>query len=122
VARVVARGTVGPGVREIRVHTGLHRVVYVATFAEDDHFEGRSYPGWHRHVALAAIAYAFLQYYLVNLPITASLKSLEPELGLQLLVLLLDRPALMRQPHRVRPPCIHEDDHPDDAARRQDRA
>ena len=27
--------TVGPGVREIRVHTGLeHRVVYVATFAE----------------------------------------------------------------------------------------
>jgi SRSO17 transposase len=26
-----------------------------------DHFEGRSYPGWHRHVALAAIAYAFLQ-------------------------------------------------------------
>jgi len=27
--------SVGPGVREIRVHTGLeHRVVYVATFAE----------------------------------------------------------------------------------------
>lgn len=26
-----------------------------------DHFEGRSYPGWHRHVALTAIAYAFLQ-------------------------------------------------------------
>ena len=26
-----------------------------------DHFEGRSYPGWHRHVALSAIAYAFLQ-------------------------------------------------------------
>jgi SRSO17 transposase len=26
-----------------------------------DHFEGRSYPGWHRHVALAALAYAFLQ-------------------------------------------------------------
>ena len=27
--------TVGPGVREIRVHTGLeHRVVYVATYAE----------------------------------------------------------------------------------------
>jgi phage-related protein len=27
--------TVGPGVREIRVHSGLeHRVVYVATFAE----------------------------------------------------------------------------------------
>ena len=26
-----------------------------------EHFEGRSYPGWHRHVALTAIAYAFLQ-------------------------------------------------------------
>ena len=26
-----------------------------------DHFEGRSYPGWHRHVALTAVAYAFLQ-------------------------------------------------------------
>lgn len=26
-----------------------------------DHFEGRSYPGWHRHVALTALAYAFLQ-------------------------------------------------------------
>jgi SRSO17 transposase len=26
-----------------------------------DHFEGRSYPGWHRHVALTATAYAFVQ-------------------------------------------------------------
>jgi SRSO17 transposase len=26
-----------------------------------DHFEGRSYPGWHHHVVLTAIAYAFLQ-------------------------------------------------------------
>jgi SRSO17 transposase len=26
-----------------------------------DHFEGRSYPGWHRHVVLTAVAYAFLQ-------------------------------------------------------------
>jgi SRSO17 transposase len=26
-----------------------------------DHFEGRSFPGWHRHVALTAVAYAFLQ-------------------------------------------------------------
>jgi SRSO17 transposase len=26
-----------------------------------DHFEGRSYPGWHRHVALTAVAYTFLQ-------------------------------------------------------------
>lgn len=26
-----------------------------------DHFEGRSYHGWHRHVALTAVAYAFLQ-------------------------------------------------------------
>ena len=24
-----------------------------------DHFEGRSYPGWHRHVVLTAVAYAF---------------------------------------------------------------
>jgi hypothetical protein len=26
-----------------------------------DPFEGRSYPGWHRHVVRTAIAYAFLQ-------------------------------------------------------------
>lgn len=26
-----------------------------------DHFEGRSYPGWHRHLVLTAVAYAFLQ-------------------------------------------------------------
>lgn len=26
-----------------------------------DHFEGRSFHGWHRHVVLTAIAYAFLQ-------------------------------------------------------------
>ena len=26
-----------------------------------DHFEGRSYPGWQHHVALSAVAYAFLQ-------------------------------------------------------------
>jgi SRSO17 transposase len=26
-----------------------------------DHFEGRSYPGWHHHVVLNAVAYAFLQ-------------------------------------------------------------
>jgi len=26
-----------------------------------DHFEGRSYEGWHRHVVLTAIAYAFIQ-------------------------------------------------------------
>jgi SRSO17 transposase len=27
-----------------------------------DHFEGRSFPGWHRHVVLTAIAYAWLQH------------------------------------------------------------
>jgi SRSO17 transposase len=26
-----------------------------------DHFEGRSYPGWHRHVVLTALAYTWLQ-------------------------------------------------------------
>lgn len=26
-----------------------------------DHFEGRTYPGWNRHVVLTAVAYAFLQ-------------------------------------------------------------
>jgi SRSO17 transposase len=26
-----------------------------------DHFEGRSFPGWHHHVVLSALAYAFLQ-------------------------------------------------------------
>lgn len=26
-----------------------------------DHFEGRSYHGWHRHVVLTAVAYAFVQ-------------------------------------------------------------
>ena len=26
-----------------------------------DHFEGRTFPGWHHHVVLTAIAYNFLQ-------------------------------------------------------------
>jgi hypothetical protein len=26
-----------------------------------DHFEGHSYPGWHHHVVLTAVAYNFLQ-------------------------------------------------------------
>jgi SRSO17 transposase len=26
-----------------------------------DHFEGRTYPGWHHHVVVSAVAYAFLQ-------------------------------------------------------------
>jgi SRSO17 transposase len=26
-----------------------------------DHFEGRTFPGWHHHVVLSALAYAFLQ-------------------------------------------------------------
>lgn len=26
-----------------------------------DDFEGRSYPGWHHHVVLTAVAYGFLQ-------------------------------------------------------------
>jgi SRSO17 transposase len=26
-----------------------------------DHFEGRTFPGWHHHVVLTAVAYAFLQ-------------------------------------------------------------
>ncbi len=26
-----------------------------------DHFEGRSYPGWQHHMAISAVAYAFLQ-------------------------------------------------------------
>jgi SRSO17 transposase len=26
-----------------------------------DHFEGRSYPGWHRHVVLTAMAHAYIQ-------------------------------------------------------------
>ena len=27
-----------------------------------DHFEGRSFPGWHRHVVLTAVAYSWLQH------------------------------------------------------------
>jgi SRSO17 transposase len=27
-----------------------------------DHFEGRSFPGWHRHVVLTALAYTWLQH------------------------------------------------------------
>ena len=27
-----------------------------------DHFEGRSFRGWHRHVVLTALAYAWLQH------------------------------------------------------------
>ena len=26
-----------------------------------DHFEGRTFPGWHHHVVISAVAYAFLQ-------------------------------------------------------------
>jgi SRSO17 transposase len=26
-----------------------------------DHFEGRTYPGWHHHMVISAVAYAFLQ-------------------------------------------------------------
>ncbi|OFW19194.1 MAG: hypothetical protein A3H97_23765 [Acidobacteria bacterium RIFCSPLOWO2_02_FULL_65_29] len=26
-----------------------------------DHFEGRTFPGWHRHVVVTAITYTFLQ-------------------------------------------------------------
>jgi SRSO17 transposase len=26
-----------------------------------DHFEGRSYPGWHHHMVISAVAYSFLQ-------------------------------------------------------------
>jgi SRSO17 transposase len=35
--------------RELKTELGL------------DHFEGRSFHGWHRHVVLTAVAYAFLQ-------------------------------------------------------------
>ena len=35
--------------RELKAEPGL------------DHFEGRTWPGWHRHVTLAFMAYAFLQ-------------------------------------------------------------
>jgi SRSO17 transposase len=27
-----------------------------------DHFEGRSYPGWHHHVVLTAVAHAYIQH------------------------------------------------------------
>jgi len=27
-----------------------------------DHFEGRTYPGWHHHVALTAVAHAYIQH------------------------------------------------------------
>ena len=35
--------------RELKTHLGL------------DHFEGRTFPGWHHHVVLTAITYNFLQ-------------------------------------------------------------
>ena len=35
--------------RELKTNLGL------------DHFEGRTFPGWHHHVVLTAIAYNFLQ-------------------------------------------------------------
>ena len=50
--------TVGPGVREIRVHSGLeHRVLYVAKFAESVYvlhaFEKRTRKAANRDVELA---------------------------------------------------------------------
>jgi phage-related protein len=57
--------TVGPGVREIRIHTGIeHRVVYVARFAEAVYvlhaFEKRSRKTAKRDVDLAGQRYQAL--------------------------------------------------------------
>jgi SRSO17 transposase len=35
--------------RDLKTHLGV------------DHFEGRTYPGWHHHIVLTALAHAFLQ-------------------------------------------------------------
>ena len=57
--------TVGPGVREIRIHTGIeHRVLYVAKFAEAVYvlhaFEKRSRKTAKRDVDLAGQRYQAL--------------------------------------------------------------
>ena len=57
--------TVGPGVREIRIHTGIeHRVLYVAKFAEAVYvlhaFEKRSRKTAKQDVDLAAQRYQAL--------------------------------------------------------------
>jgi SRSO17 transposase len=69
----------GKGAKYFFIHlpatTALKRLVWVAhqrwaieqqyqQLKEElglDHFEGRTYPGWNRHVALTAVAYTFLQ-------------------------------------------------------------
>jgi len=50
--------SVGPGVREIRIHTGLeHRVIYIAKFSEGTYvlhgFEKKSRKTAHKDVAIA---------------------------------------------------------------------
>jgi SRSO17 transposase len=38
-----------------------------------DHFEGRTYPGWHHHVVISAVAYAFVQKERMQSPVDPSL-------------------------------------------------
>lgn len=45
-----SRGAIEQQYRELKDELGL------------DHFEGRSYPGWHHHAVLAAITFTFLQF------------------------------------------------------------
>ena len=51
VQTVKARWLVEQSYKELKDELGL------------DHFEGRSWPGWHHHVSLTLMAYAFLQTY-----------------------------------------------------------
>ena len=44
-----ARGRIEPDYRELKEELGL------------DHYEGRPWLGWHHHVGLVTIAYAFLR-------------------------------------------------------------
>ena len=37
-----------------------------------DHFEGRSFPGWHHHVTLVAVAHGFLTLERLRRPETAA--------------------------------------------------
>lgn len=53
-----------PGLRRfVRLAKGRWRIEQEYRELKDelglDHFEGRSWPGWHHHVTLATMAYAF---------------------------------------------------------------
>ena len=56
-----------------------------------DHFEGRSWPGWHHHITLASMAYAFLVFETLRGKKTAALPVPAVRRALQVRLIRLGR-------------------------------